>query len=362
MSRILFVDDDPAMIRTFQRLFAPPDFHVDGATDGAAALPLLELGDYDVLVADYQMPIMNGAELLAHARSRWPHTVRVLVTGVNDFRTAVDAVNRGEVFRILRKPWDEAELRFSIRLALELRQLHRDREALQQMLAEKTFALQHAHARLSELNQGLELAVHRRTTNLLDALSAALDMRDNETELHSRRVAAFARRLAEELGLDDAERRVVEQGALLHDVGKIGVPDSVLLKPGPLDEQEWTLTRRHPGIGYDLLRGADFLEGARQIIVQHQERFDGSGYPLGLKGDGICIGARIFAVVDTYDAITSNRPYRKAQSHDVAAAEIRRCAGSQLDPSVVEAFLRLPAEEWDRIRGDVAQSALQEAA
>jgi HD-GYP domain-containing protein (c-di-GMP phosphodiesterase class II) len=154
-------------------------------------------------------------------------------------------------------------------------------------------------------------------------------------------------------------RRIVEQGALLHDVGKIGVPDSVLLKPGPLDEEEWRVMKRHPGIGYDLLRSIDFLDGARQIILQHQEKFDGSGYPMGHRGDQICVGARIFAAVDTYDAITSDRPYRRASSHDFACSEMRKCAGGQLDPKVVDAFLSLPAETWTAIRGEVERAAAQ---
>src|SRR5205814_1743600 len=140
---------------------------------------------------------------------------------------------------------------------------------------------------------------------------------DNETQLHSRRVSAYAHRLASELRLDEDTCRVVEQGALLHDIGKIGVPDSVLLKQGALDEGEWKVMRRHPGIGGDLLSGADFLGGAREIVAQHHERYDGRGYPLGLAGKAICVGARIFAVVDTYDALTSDRPYRAAQTHEV---------------------------------------------
>ena len=193
-------------------------------------------------------------------------------------------------------------------------------------------------------------------------MTAALDMRDNETQLHSRRVSAYAFRLAVEVGLDENDCRTVEQGALLHDVGKIGVPDSVLLKPGKLDEDEWRVMKRHPAIGSDLLSHIDFLEGARQIIVQHQERFDGKGYPRGLAGSDICIGARIFAVVDTYDAITSDRPYRAAQPYEAAAAEIARAAGTQLDPTVTAAFLRLPADVWHEIRDAVAAYALREAA
>jgi putative nucleotidyltransferase with HDIG domain len=362
MNHLLFVDDDVHVARSFQRLFPAPDFQVDIAADGARALALLERHDYDVIVADYQMPFMTGAELLAAVRERRPELMRILVTGGADFTNAIEAINRGEVFRLVRKPWDEQELRFAVRLAVDMRQLGRDRKALEQELVERGAALEHAHEKLSRLNQDLETIIHRRTGNLLDALSAALDVRDNETELHSRRVSKYAARLAVELGLDETAVRVVEQGALLHDVGKIAIPDSILLKPGPLDEEEWAVMRRHPIIGRELLRSIDFLEGAREIIVQHQERWDGSGYPTGLRGDAICIGARIFSCVDTYDAITSDRPYRKGRSYDVARGEIERGAGTQLDPSVVAAFLRLPANTWSAIRNQVQEAAPREAA
>ena len=362
-NRILFVDDDPALLRIFTRMFPAPQFRVETAPDGTSALSLLEVNPYDVVVVDYQMPFMNGAELLARVKTVRPEAVRILVTGLSDFKHAVEAVNRGEVFRIIRKPWQDDELRFSIRLALDLARLAAERNTLRLELVEKNLAVQRAHDQLVRLNGDLESIIHRRTVNLLDALTAALDMRDNETQLHSRRVSAYARRLAMALSLDEEARRVVEQGALLHDIGKIGVPDAVLLKPGALDAEEWRVMKRHPEIGGELLAPADFLDGARQIIVQHQEKFDGSGYPRGLRGEAICVGARIFAVVDAYDAITSDRPYRKGRSDEVARQEIGRVAGTQLDPGIVEAFLALPASTWQQIREQVVEEArLEEAA
>lgn len=362
MNHILFVDDDPLLTRAFRRMFPAPAFEVRTAPDGEAALALLEAQAPDVLLADYQMPRMNGAQLLGQVRQRWPEVVRMLVTGQSDFRTAVDAVNQGEVFRILRKPWDDQEMRFSVRLALELRALARERAELARAIAEHSVAEQKAHDQLLALNQNLESIVHRRTRDMLDALSAALDVRDNETQLHSRRVSAYAHRLALQLQLDEETCRVVEQGALLHDIGKIAVPDAVLLKPGALDEHEWEVMRKHPAIGADLLASADWLAGARQIVAQHQERFDGKGYPLRLRGSEICIGARIFAVVDTYDAVTSDRPYRAGRPYEVARAEIERASGTQLDPEVVAAWLQVPAEAWAEIRTAVAAWAANEAA
>jgi HD-GYP domain-containing protein (c-di-GMP phosphodiesterase class II) len=191
---------------------------------------------------------------------------------------------------------------------------------------------------------------------------AVLDYRDTETQWHSRRVSRFTRRIAEELGVsDERELRTIEMGSLLHDIGKIGVRDAVLLKPGPLDQEEWVEMREHPRLGWALLQRIEFLREASEIVLQHQERFDGSGYPAGLKGESIVLGARLFAVADTYDAITSDRPYRRAQPHAAAVTEIQRVSGTQLDPRVVRAFCAVPESEWVSIRGEVEQISLLEA-
>jgi HD-GYP domain-containing protein (c-di-GMP phosphodiesterase class II) len=203
--------------------------------------------------------------------------------------------------------------------------------------------------------------VRQRTQALLEGLIAALDYRDAETQWHSRRVSLYARRLAQALGIAEPELTVIEHGALLHDIGKIGVRDRVLLKPGPLSADEWTEMKRHPELGWALLQRVDYLRPASAIVLQHQEKWDGSGYPSGLRRDEIHVGARIFHVVDTLDAITSDRPYRRARPFGDAREEIRRCTGSQFDPAVVDAFLSVPEEDWDRIRLDVETVAVLSA-
>ncbi len=182
------------------------------------------------------------------------------------------------------------------------------------------------------------------------ALVIAIDARDNDTTGHSFRVARYAERLGRELGIEGEQLRALEWGALLHDIGKIAVPDAVLRKAGPLTAEEWHIMHQHPAWGVEMLADVSFLRPALEIIQHHQERWDGMGYPASLAGEDIPLGARLFAVIDAYDAITSDRPYRRAESHEHALSELQRVAGTQLDPRIVEAFVRLPKEELEKIQ------------
>jgi putative nucleotidyltransferase with HDIG domain len=208
------------------------------------------------------------------------------------------------------------------------------------------------HERTSELNGALR-DVEESYRFTLEALAAALDAREHETRTHSHRVREYASTLAQQLGLRGNELINIGRGALLHDVGKIGVPDSILLKPAKLTPEEWVQMKRHPQVGYEILRGISFLVSAAEIVLTHQERWDGNGYPQGLSGLDIPLGARIFGVVDTLDAMTSDRPYRKAQSFEAAREEVRRCSGTQFDPMVAEAFLSIPPETWKSIHDQI---------
>ena len=190
----------------------------------------------------------------------------------------------------------------------------------------------------------------------LQALVAALDAREHETSDHSLRVVRFSEAIAQRMGMTESEMLEISRGALLHDIGKIGVPDSILLKPGPLDPTEWEEMRNHPKIGFNILKKIDFLKGPSEIVLSHHERFDGNGYPNKLAKDAIPIGARIFAVADTLDAITSDRPYRKARSFETAQTEIKRCSGTQFDPEIVRVFLSIGEEEFLWSRELAAQS------
>jgi response regulator RpfG family c-di-GMP phosphodiesterase len=345
--RVLYVDDEVSLCRAFARMFgAEEDFRVDTTTSPLEAASLIEEHAFDVIVSDLRMPGMDGIELLTAARHKRPHARRLLVSGFADLDTALSAINKVGVDRLLTKPCDSIELLQAVRTAGDNARLARENTIITEELHRKA-------EELSAMNRALDRLVEERTNDLLRALVSALDLRDSETQWHSRRVGRYARRLAQEMGLGGRDLDDIERGAMLHDVGKIGVRDAVLLKPGPLDESEWTEMRRHPALGHEILHGISFLDEARLIPLHHQERWDGSGYPTGLKGEEICLGARIFAVVDTFDAITSDRPYRKASTYVAAREEIVRCAGTQLDPRVVDVFLSISPTVWADIRRDL---------
>jgi response regulator RpfG family c-di-GMP phosphodiesterase len=346
-SRVLYVDDEPGLCRAFARLFLD-DVNLRVSTVGTPeeAMELLRSESFDVIVSDLRMPGMSGLELLAAARQRAPDMRRLLVSGYADFESALDAINEVGIDRLLMKPWQNEEVRGAIEAAAKLARLQRENARVTEELRRRTLDLE-------SINQRLDALVEERTSNLLDGLVSALDLRDSETQWHSRRVGRYARRLARQLGIGGRELDDIERGATLHDIGKIGVRDAVLLKPGPLDEKEWAEMRRHPALGYDILKGIGFLDRARLIPLHHQERFDGTGYPQGLKGEEICVGARVFAVVDTYDAITSDRPYRKCRTYEVARQEIEKFSGTQFDPEVVAIWLRIAQAEWDAIREEL---------
>jgi putative nucleotidyltransferase with HDIG domain len=217
-------------------------------------------------------------------------------------------------------------------------------------LSQQNAELRSANIEIIEVRDQLQTSYD----GTLEALVNALDARDQETKGHSIRVSRYMLEIAREMDVVEGSQEWVDmqRGSLLHDVGKIGVSDTILLKPGKLTEEEWVAMRRHPEIGYNMLRQVKFLEAPAEIILSHHERWDGKGYPRGLRGEDIPLGARIFMVVDTFDSMTSDRPYRKALATQKALDEVLRCRGAQFDPEVVEAFLDIyPA--WVKQRGEM---------
>ncbi|ACL64609.1 response regulator receiver modulated metal dependent phosphohydrolase [Anaeromyxobacter dehalogenans 2CP-1] len=352
--RVFIVDDDELILKALARVLELSGYETRCFLRPADALAAIEAEAPVVVISDYMMPSMDGVAFLKAARARFPAAVRILCTAAEDFRVALQAVNAGEVFRIISKPWHQQELLTTVSQAAEAARLRIENERL-------TAEVHRQNGQLKEINTRLEQMVQQRTQALLEGLIAALDYRDAETQWHSRRVSLYARRLAHQLGMEEPALTVIEHGALLHDIGKIGVRDRVLLKPGPLTGEEWTEMKRHPELGWALLQRVDYLRPASAIVLQHQEKWDGSGYPSGLGGEEIVIGARIFHVVDTLDAITSDRPYRRSRPFAEAREEIVRCRGTQFDPRVVDAFVAVPPEDWERIRLDVETVAVLSA-
>jgi response regulator RpfG family c-di-GMP phosphodiesterase len=257
-------------------------------------------------------------------------------------KTAIDSLKLG-AYDFIMKPVNVEELLIAAERALERRQLLMERRAYQELLEHR---VEQATRDLSAAYHELE-ETYRST---LEALGSALDTRDIGTEAHSRRVHGYALATARAFGVAPPMMRDLAHGVLLHDIGKIGIPDAILLKPGPLTPEEWKIMRTHPEIGRRLIERIPFLRGAVPIVYSHHEKWDGSGYPCALEGENIPLGARIFSVVDAFDAMTFDRPYSKAVPFEAAKAEIKRCAGTHFDPAVVEAFLQVPETLLDEIR------------
>ncbi len=342
---ILVVDDEQAVRDVLSEGLQDSGYRCASASNGSDALELLKTDQYSLVLSDIDMPKMDGVKLLQAVKQLSADIEVVMITGVVDVEVAVRAIRMG-ASDYLTKPFNLDQVRITVERALEKRRLIQENREYQRNLEarvlERTAELVVKHREIAELFSKLQVSYE--TT--LEALAAALDTRDTETQGHSVRVSEYTVFVADRMGVKEPQITEIRRGALLHDVGKIGIPDAILRKPGKLTAEEWKEMKRHPEIGHRILSGIKFLEHSLPIVIAHQERYDGSGYPMGLKGEEIPLGARVFAVVDTLDAMTSDRPYRKALSYEQARDEIVRNAGVQFDPRVVEVFLSIRPEDW----------------
>jgi response regulator RpfG family c-di-GMP phosphodiesterase len=339
---ILIVDDDWQVREVLHEIFLSAGYTCQVAGDGREALGLFRATLPPLTVTDLKMPVMDGIALLQGIREADADAAVIVLTGAADVKTAIESLKLG-AHDFIMKPVNVDELLIAAERALERRQLLIERREYQTLL----------ERRVEEATQNLEAAYQRLQhtyQQTLEALGAALDSRDVGTESHSRRVHGYSLALAHEHGVAQELLTDLAHGVLLHDIGKIGIPDAILLKPGPLTPDEWRVMRTHPEIGKRLIAKIPFLHGAIPVVWCHHEKFDGAGYPRGLKADGIPLNARIFSVVDAFDAMTFDRPYSKAIPSDAALAEIKRCAGAHFDPRVVESFLRVPLTLLEEIR------------
>ncbi|HZI93275.1 MAG TPA: HD domain-containing phosphohydrolase [Patescibacteria group bacterium] len=353
---LLIVDDEQVIREVLTEKLTTAGYACSTAANSAEALRKIETEQtFSLVLSDIDMPGQNGISLLKDIKTRNPEMDVVMVTGVVDVDIAIQSIRLG-ASDYITKPFNLEEVVLTVERTLEKRRLMRENHeyqlSLERKVEERTVEVRRKSEEVEQLYRELKVAFEQiRATyaTTLEALMEALDTRDTETQGHSRRVSEYTVAIARAMGVAEPELTQMRWGALLHDVGKIGVPDAILRKPGPLTPQEWIEMRKHPELGRRILSGVKFLEGAVPIVYCHQERFDGSGYPRGLKGEGIPLGARIFAVVDTLDAMTMNRPYRKAMQYEQARDEVIKFSGVQFDPRVVEAFIKIPEQEWGQI-------------
>lgn len=339
--RVLAVDDEPVAAKLLSLILAPPAFRCTTACTAEDALVALQRESFDAVISDLQMPGLSGMELLKEVRHKHPYMAFLVTTGVDDVDVGVKAMRSG-ADDYLVKPLRENAVVASLENALHKRRLEQEvenyRHHLEELVAARTDQLQ---AAFKQIAQSYE--------DTLQSLGAAIDLRDNETGGHSQRVCRYSLEIARAMGWQEKELGSLARGAYLHDIGKLGVPDGILLKPGALTPEERKIMQRHAQIGFDLVKDIPFLADATDVVLMHHERFDGSGYPQGLRAEAIPLSARIFAIADTLDAITSERPYQRAGSFESAREIIRRLSGAAFDPQVVNVFLNIPEDVWPAI-------------
>jgi response regulator RpfG family c-di-GMP phosphodiesterase len=343
---LLFVDDEPSILSSLRRLFRPHGYKIFTAEGGALGLEVLEKEHVDLVVSDMRMPEMDGAHFLEQVRGRWPQVVRLLLTGYADIGSTVAAINCGEIYRYISKPWDDNDIVLTVREALEHQRLASENARLMALTKSQ-------NDELKALNAGLEQKVAERTAQVQQALQelkrgfintvnvfgGLIEMRGGKLAGHARRVADHARIVATRLGMNEAAVQDVMLAALLHDIGKIALADEILDKPfNTLSAEARAEMMKHPAKGQAVLMGIEQLKAAGLLVRHHHECFDGSGYPDRLAGLAIPMGARILAVVNEYDALQLGTLVNRVLKPQEALAFLVENRGKRYDPAVVDAY------------------------
>jgi putative nucleotidyltransferase with HDIG domain len=344
--RILVVDDEEPIREIVSSMLQAAGYACEQAASGMEALAQLTSGEeFELMLSDLMMADLDGIGLLARTKEKYPDMPVVMVTAVHDISVALAAIRNG-AYDYLLKPFEREQLLNTVSRALENRRLkveNRNYQTnLESLVTARTDQLQ---AAMTSLERSYDIT--------LEALGDALDLKDAETEGHSKRVTAFTIAIARAMGLPREQIAVIARGAFLHDIGKMAIPDAILRKPSKLTPDEIVIMQEHAHRGYQILKKIPFLAEAAEIVYSHQERYDGTGYPRRLKSEEIPLGARIFSIADTLDAMTSDRPYRPAQSLQAARAEIEKWSGRQFDPEVVKVFLEMPDKIWEDLRKEI---------
>ncbi len=334
-TRVLFVDDDENVCRSFARAVGASGLEVTVATTHSEARAAAKSGSFGVVVVDLYMPEGSGFDLCEELRALLPAATIAITSGELSLDLACDAVNDHGISYMIRKPWQVDELVSLLNRGVE--------EAWERHASRRIFDKLRAQPGATGAGaNGVVAATDPRYASA-KALLHALAARDPAKKASGYRIAAYARRLAEEMGVEETRVVEIEVAALVHDVGMLAIPEQVLNKQGALTADEWRVVKSHPDLGARLLDDLGEMTAVRNIVLQHHERWQGDGYPSHLRGTEICLGARIVAVVDTFDALTAGRPHRDGVGHDMARAEIFRCQGTHFDSEVVAAFLAIPA-------------------
>jgi len=345
--RILIVDDEEGIRRLLCETLGLEGFECRDVSGATEALELLKTEPFDAVISDLRMPGTSCLELLEAVRAKYPQLAFLMATAVNDLRVGIQAMKAG-ADDYLVKPFQPDEVLTALDRAIQRKRLEQEvenyRHQLEEMVNQRTQQLQVAIKRIEQAYD-----------ETLQALSTVLDLRDSETAGHSRRVTSYCLKIAQAMGCSSAQLGTIARGVCLHDIGKFGIPDAILRKPGKLTEEERAIMQTHVKIGYELVCRIAFLASSAELVLTHHERYDGGGYPRGLRGDEIPLLARIFSVADTLDAMTSDRPYRRALPYAAAREEITRESERQFDPRVVKGFLSIPEEIFQKIRLEAAQ-------
>jgi len=353
---VLIVEDEPAVGALLAEAIASAGYATVVVSDGTTALDRVRSGNFALVVSDIRMPGIDGLELLRRIKAFAPEIEVVMVTALSDVERAREMIRLG-ASDYLTKPFNLDEVVASAKRAInkyhvwidqcaQQRDMQLQIERQTRQIKEHLLSAQEKCVRLRETVDTLQTTYDA----TLEALIFALDYRDHEPKGHAQRVAVFSEEIAKTMGLCGAELETVRRGALLHDIGNIGVSDAILTKAGRLTDAEWTDIKRHVRYGHRMIQGIAFLRDAAQVVLHHHERYDGTGYPGGVARDDIAMGARIFAVADTFDAMTSERPYRAMSMYQDVCVELAKCAGLQFDPLVVEVFMRIPETTWTELR------------
>jgi len=354
---ILIVDDEDSILNAFRRILADEDYDVQTVNNGFDGLQKLRTAEkpYSLIISDQRMPGMSGVQFFTQAKDISPDSVRILLTGYADSDSIIEAINKGGVHLYFTKPWREEEVLLHIRQSISKVDILRENKKLVEIIQGK-------NKELLELNKSLEEKALEKTNDLLvqteklkesyrksqiilegivRTLSKIVETRDPYTSGHEDQVAKISCKIAKEMNLLDDQISLIHIAATLHDIGKISVPSEILTKPSALTDLEREIIKNHCKVANDILINIEFPYPVAEIIYQHHERMDGSGYPRGLRGEEIALEARIIGVADVVDAMASYRPYRPALGVDAAIREIIKFKGEKYDPQVVEACLRV---------------------